>query len=254
MQMNRLSAVVVAVSILASPALADPYITRDQVDFTHILPAPPALTSGAGQRDIAEVLRTRADADADERAQAMADADVSIFRFADVLGPRFRESRRLQKTVAFFQHVTRDTLPLNSAGKTYWHRDRPFVADPNVNTDPKATGSCNGRDGQPGSAPIPACPHGVSFSYPSGHATFGALTAILLAQMIPEKHDALLARGWDYGRARVVNGVHFPTDVEAGRIAATVMVALMMQNAHFRADLAEAKAELRAVLGYPAAP
>jgi acid phosphatase (class A) len=93
----------------------------------------------------------------------------------------------------------------------------------------------------------------VSFSYPSGHATFGALTAILLAQMVPEKHDALMARGWDYGRARVVNGVHFPTDVEAGRIAATVMVALMMQNAHFRAELAEAKAELRSVLGLASA-
>jgi acid phosphatase (class A) len=245
----------VAMLAVPSVALADPYITPDQVDFTHLLPAPPAPGSSAGQHDLSEVLRARGDADADERARAEADAQVSIFRFADVLGPKFREGRRLEKTMAFFQHVARDTRPLNSAGKAHWHRDRPFVADPNVYpSDPVMLGACNEKDGQAGSPPMPACPHGVSYSYPSGHSTFGVLTAILLAQMVPEKHDALLARGWAYGRARVVNGVHYPTDVEAGRIAASVMAALMMQNAHFRADLIEARAELRSVLGYPATP
>ena len=36
-----------------------------------------------------------------------------------------------------------------------------------------------------------------SFSYPSGHTTFGALSAILLAQMVPEKHVELFERGWE---------------------------------------------------------
>src|SRR2546423_173969 len=60
-----------------------------------------------------------------------------------------------------------------------------------------------------------------SYSYPSGHARYGAVTAILLANMVPEKRRELFARGWDYGESRVVGGVHFPTDVESGRILAT---------------------------------
>ena len=44
-------------------------------------------------------------------------------------------------------------------------------------------------------------------------------------------------------------GVHFPSDIEAGRISATAMVAVMMQNAAFKSDFATAKAELRTALG-----
>jgi acid phosphatase (class A) len=240
---------------LMAPALAqaDPYITQAQVDFTHLLASPPALDTGAGQRDLSEVLLMRADAGEDERASAVADAEVSIFRFADVLGPRFREGRRLQKTIAFFGHIVRDTLSLTSEVKTYWRRARPFAADPNVHPSPAvAPGACNTRREAPGSPPTPECPNGVSYSYPSGHATFGTYVAILLAEMVPEKREDLLARGRRYGNNRVINGVHYPTDVEGGRIAATVMVALMMQNPHFRADLADAKAELRAVLALAA--
>jgi acid phosphatase (class A) len=88
-----------------------------------------------------------------------------------------------------------------------------------------------------------------SYSYPSGHSTFGVMTAILLANMVPEKRGELFARGWDYGQSRIIGGVHFPTDVESGRIEATAMVALMMQNADFRTDFASAKMELRKGLG-----
>ena len=59
----------------------------------------------------------------------------------------------------------------------------------------------------------------------------------------------LFVRGWDYGQSRVIGGVHFPTDVESGRIEATAMVALMMQNADFKTDFAAARTELRKGLG-----
>ena len=101
-----------------------------------------------------------------------------------------------------------------------------------------------------GSPCLPAGPApAFSYSYPSGHSTYGAVTGILLANMVPEKRRELFARAWDYGQSRVVGGVHFPTDVESGRIEATAMVALMMQNAEFRADLAAARVELRRSLG-----
>jgi acid phosphatase (class A) len=66
--------------------------------------------------------------------------------------------------------------------------------------------------------------------------------------MVPEKRAQLFARGWELGNARIIGGVHFPTDVEAGRINGTLMAALMLQKPGFRADMAEARAELRKVL------
>jgi membrane-associated phospholipid phosphatase len=43
--------------------------------------------------------------------------------------------------------------------------------------------------------------------------------------------------------------VHFPSDVEAGRILGTTLIGMMQLDARFRADLAAARQELRAVLG-----
>jgi acid phosphatase (class A) len=77
------------------------------------------------------------------------------------------------------------------------------------------------------------------------------MMAILLADMVPERRAALFACGWEYGDARVISGVHFPSDVEAGRVLGTLLIGMMHQESRFRADLHAARRELRAVLGYP---
>jgi len=236
--------------LFAVPALAagdEPYIAPDRIDFSHIIPPPPAPGTAAEQRDIAAVLEAQARASDAERARAIADAQISPYTFADVLGPKFRE-RKLPITTAFFDRVIRTVAPLYGSGKVYWHHDRPFVMDANVRSpDEMIKGVCNAKPG-PGSPATPLCPNGVNYSYPSGHSIYGTLVGILLGEMVPEKRDALLARGRLYGESRVINGVHFPTDIEAGRIEAAVIYVLLMENERFRSDLAQAKAELRAVL------
>ena len=77
------------------------------------------------------------------------------------------------------------------------------------------------------------------------------MTAILLADMVPELRQPIFERGWEYGYSRVLAGVHYPTDVEAARIQATVMVALMQKNPNYQRDFAAARQELRQMLGYP---
>jgi len=89
----------------------------------------------------------------------------------------------------------------------------------------------------------------TSGSYPSSHATRGQLTAIILANMVPEKSAQIYARGREYGENRIVAGVHFPSDIEGGRLSATAIAAVLMQNDQFKMDFNEAKAELRNVLG-----
>ena len=74
--------------------------------------------------------------------------------------------------------------------------------------------------------------------------------AILLAEMVPERRAELFERGWEYGDARIVSGVHFPSDVEAGRILGTLIARQLEADARFRADMRSARSELRQALGY----
>jgi acid phosphatase (class A) len=245
----------------ATPALSlsdSPYLARGAFDAVNLLPPPPEPNSPAQKRDVEQVLEAQRASTAERMRLAQADAKVDLTRFADVLGPNFTPDK-LPVVAAFFRKVARDTGTVVGIAKDCWERPRPFLADARIhppgqmqqetaiapgtvvpNTAPHDSGSpCRAVE------PTPA----FSYSYPSGHSTYGAITGILLANMVPEKRRELFARGWDYGESRVVGGVHFPTDVESGRIEATAMVALMMQNAEFRADLAAARVELRRSLG-----
>jgi acid phosphatase (class A) len=58
--------------------------------------------------------------------------------------------------------------------------------------------------------------------------------------------DAILARGRQIGDDRVIGGVHFPSDVEAGRTLAQAIFAKLMASPDFQADLARAKTEIAA--------
>ena len=66
-----------------------------------------------------------------------------------------------------------------------------------------------------------------SFSYPSGHATQGWAYALILASLVPEKATPILARGRAYGESRIVCGVHWLSDVAAGRLTGTAVFAAL---------------------------
>ena len=243
----------------ATNPAAELYVTPDQIDLTRLIPPPPAPDSKAQMADIHMVLAKQKVRSLALAKQVEADAETSPFRFADVLGPNFT-SEKLPVTAAFFAKVKKNLSALADITKTCFERPRPFVADKHIHppgnmrdavkSDPKRDNSARPLVPQgPGTACKPAeeLPT-YSYSYPSGHSTLGTTVAILLSQMVPEKRAELYARGWYYGDERVIAGVHFPTDIEAGRIQATVIVAFMMQNAQFRSDLAAARAEVRSAL------
>ena len=84
----------------------------------------------------------------------------------------------------------------------------------------------------------------ASGSYPSGHAALGWAWALVLTEMAPERADAILARGMAYGESRVICGVHYSSDVEAGRLVGAVLVARLKADPAFQADFAVAAREL----------
>ena len=86
-----------------------------------------------------------------------------------------------------------------------------------------------------------------SYSYPSGHSLRGTVYAGVLAELFPDKKEAILAVGRNIGWDRVLIGKHFPTDVVAGRVLAKAILRELLASPAFQHDFAEAKAEVAAV-------
>ncbi|MBD5207751.1 MAG: phosphatase PAP2 family protein [Bacteroidales bacterium] len=82
-------------------------------------------------------------------------------------------------------------------------------------------------------------------SYPSGHTSIGWATALILAEINPERATQILKRGVDYGQSRVIVGAHWQSDVDAGRIAGAGIVSILHSNKAFRKQLEKAKKEFK---------
>lgn len=205
------------------------FVGLDQVDLTKLLPPPPAVDSPQHRQEIEKLLRLQHERSPDQEAFAQADVDRSVFRFADVLGEAFRKNT-LPVAAAFFRAVARNTSYLLAPAKRYWNRPRPYVTNPAVQ---------------------PCVPREDNASYPSGHAAFATVTSIILANMIPEKAPQIYERAQAYRRNREIGGVHHASDIEAGRIAGTVIAAFLFQDTAFQKDFARARAEMRRVLDLP---
>lgn len=207
------------------------YISPSEIDLLHILAPPPPPDSPAGKTDLEGVLAAVNSRTEASIKQAQDDDQRTVFRFADVMGPNFR-TENLPLTTQLFQHVYQDGNAATLAAKNFFKRTRPFVIDPEIKI-------------------LVVQP--PDFSFPSNHSTFGNEAGILLADMVPENAAAIFARAAEYAHNRVVAGVHFPTDVEAGHLAASVIDNTLLHNPRFEADFAQAKAEVRTALGLAAA-
>ncbi|MHC1711902.1 MAG: phosphatase PAP2 family protein [Solidesulfovibrio sp.] len=203
------------------------FIPPDQLNITRLLPPPPAVGSTEQKQEMAVLLLLQKNRTPAQAAFAKADAERSVFRFADAVGKDFT-AEKLPLAAAFFQKVKKNTDKILDPVKAHWDRPRPYTTNPEIHP-------CVDK---PGNA-----------SYPSGHSTFGTVTSILLANMLPELQTQIYDRAELYRYNREIGGAHYPSDVAAGRISGTVIAAFLLQNPAFQDDFAKAKAEVRAALG-----
>lgn len=112
--------------------------------------------------------------------------------------------------------------------KNYYNRTRPFCfyEEDTCNPEQQAELSTNG-------------------SYPSGHTSIGWATALVLAEINPERQNEILKRGYDMGESRVICGYHFQSDVDAGRLTGAMTVARLHADPAFQAQLEKAKKEFK---------
>jgi Membrane-associated phospholipid phosphatase len=183
------------------------------------------------------------DATEDAQHQALADAEgISYLYFlSDALGPKLGKAfiaaydrGEISKAAALIKASEVSTGP----AKKHFDYKRPFLID--GNTIHLVPDNVVVKDNQPYNAD--------GGSFPSGHTNTGVTDSLLMAQMIPERYDALVIRGARYGYSRVVLGVHYPLDVMGSRMIAERNVAHYMNDPKYRELFNEARDELRAAL------
>ncbi|TPM32886.1 phosphatase PAP2 family protein [Mesorhizobium sp. B2-3-4] len=206
---------------------AKPFVTNKDIDLTMILPPPPANDSAETKAELGEVLTLQVTRTPEMVASAVADAEENVWRFGDVMGPNFTKDK-LPKFSAFFDRVVETEGAVVDPAKDVWKRPRPHQLSDLVK---------------------PAVKLSSSGSWPSGHATVGTMMGIILADMVPEKRAEIMARAAAYAHNRVVGGIHYPSDVEMGKISGSVIAAVLLNRDDFKAEYEVAKAELRADLG-----
>jgi acid phosphatase (class A) len=215
----------------ASPVLAGdakPFTDNKEVNLLNLLPPPPANDSAQMKAELGEILTIQVTRTPEMAARAVADAEEDIWRFSDVIdSPKFTKEN-LPKFSAFFDRIVETEAAVVDPAKDVWKRPRPQIYSDLVK---------------------PIVPLSKSGSYPSGHTTLGTLMGVVLSNMVPEKKTAIMTRAWEYGHNRVVGGIHYSTDIEAGRISGMVIAQTIMTHDDYKAEFEAAKTELRAALG-----
>ena len=67
-------------------------------------------------------------------------------------------------------------------------------------------------------------------SFPSGHTTYGYMGSLVLAVLVPDRYQQMIARGAEYGNDRILMGAHYAMDVLGGRTLATYDLAHLLAN------------------------
>ncbi|PBB38539.1 phosphatase [Mesorhizobium sp. WSM3879] len=230
--MKRLAPLAAVVLLLvASSAVraedAQPFVTNKDIDLTMILPPPPANDSAETKAELGEVLTLQVTRTPEMEKRAIADAEEDVWRFADVMGPKFSKET-LPKFSAFFDRVVATEGAVVDPAKDVWKRPRPHQLSDLVK---------------------PAVKLSNSGSWPSGHATVGTMMGIILSDMVPEKRPEIMARAAEYAHNRVVGGIHYPSDVEMGKISGSAIAAVLLSRPDFKTEFEVARSELRSDLG-----
>jgi acid phosphatase (class A) len=204
-----------------------PFITAREINLSMLLPPPPANDSLQTKKELGELLKLQVTRTPEMVARAQADEVENVWAFADVMGPKFKPEQ-LPVFTQFFARVVDTEGAVVDPYKDVWKRPRPHLYSDLVK---------------------PVVKLSKSGAYPSGHATDATLMGIVLSNMVPENRAAIMARAAEYANNRLVGGIHFRSDIEAGRITGTVIAARLETRDDFNTAYDKAKTELRGVLG-----
>jgi acid phosphatase (class A) len=215
---------------LACPAVADAPANV----LIKLLAPPPCDTCEETKAELAELNQLEASRTPDETKHATDDITISVPRFLDGAGIKF-DAAMLEACVGkdtFFDRLSKLTRATSDAAKNTFCRTRPYD--------------------MPGGTTHPLQQVKNSASYPSGHTTWGTAIGMVLAEMAPEKREEIIARIADYAHSRMLAGVHYRSDIDAGKALGAALAAdEFASDGEFKAGYPEAAACVRGALGLP---
>jgi len=205
------------------------YLSEGDLDGATLLGPPPAPTSLTGQADRAHYEETRALEGGARWKQAIVDNDLwgggALKQYSCKLGVSIDE-RQTPTALRVMHRVELDVRTIGKPAKDHYDRPRPMIDDDKPICIPR-------EDWMKTNA-----------SYPSGHSMTGWAWALILAELAPQKADAMLNVGKTVGDSRAICGVHYASDIEAGRTLAAAMVARLHGDPQFLSDMKKARAEI----------
>jgi acid phosphatase (class A) len=209
------------------------FLPADTATFVTRFAAPPAPESPRARAELDQLLELQQGRSPEDVAAARADRKTEVARFYGALGFE-GEVPDLPRVEELAERVEDDVRIYVRAVKDHFRRLRPYEIEPRLSP----------------------CIDDVrgDLSYPSGHAAFSHAMYQLLTSMVPERAEALARRADVFARQRMVCGVHFPSDLEAGKLAAQYVMDALASSPEYRTELAGATAELRTALRLPQLP
>lgn len=179
---------------------------------------PPASNSMQQQADIAAVLswqNKRTEADCAKSSQTAASDYYSFWGakspFPEPLPAAVKE---------FFERLASDLGTAVENLKNRYQRPRPYMAY---------------SDAQP------CIKKSKGFSYPSGHSSFSRVFANVLSELVPERRAEFFAKADEIARDRVIGGVHFPSDIAAGKVFGDQYHAELLKSEAYQKDITKMK-------------
>jgi len=199
-------------------------------DSLALLPAPPAPGSAAFAADVAAFHALEPLRSTPRGALAVRDAELhfpaAAQAFSCALGVPVSEAATPHLNM-LLRRTLADAGASVDAAKRHYRRERPFAVLHTPSCTPGQEAAL-ARDG----------------SYPSGHSAIGWTWALVLTEIAPERTDALLQRGRAFSQSRGICGVHWQTDIEAGRLVGAAVVARLASDPLFLAQRDAARQEL----------
>jgi acid phosphatase (class A) len=180
--------------------------------LSRVVGAPPAPGSAAAKEDLAILLWLQGARTPEMEANTWLLLERNLGSFSRALGvdtakttPKINEGLK-----AFLKPVdaVKDSL------KDRYQRPRPFVSYAQIQ---------------------PCLPLEKGYSFPSGHSTWYRAASELLADLLPERRSRLVAVGSHGGNSRVLCGVHYPSDVQAGQRLGVAAAAQLIASPQWKA-------------------
>ena len=210
------------------------YLNLDPTVLAATMLAAPEPNSPADKADTALFYEIHRSASPERWRTAQHDDATMYDRFNDQLGLSL-DRERLPTLIAVLNRVAADTFMVTTEAKKRFPRPRPYQ----VLQLKRVCGFSK--------PPAPEASPTKGGSYPSGHASVSWATALILMEVAPASAQAIIGRAVSYGNSRIVCGLHYPADIEAGHHIGSVVVAKLFENPDFVRDLKCARREVEAV-------